>query len=523
MEGQMNKQQDNRDVREKPLCIFLNIYYDKFLQSHYAKNSHLISASYSEQMDSLQGECFGDSDFYSEGLKQVGWNAEDLVVNCLPLQQAWAEENGFSGQGLDIAIEQIRRAKPDVLYFQVWNVATKEFISAIRPYTKLIVGQIASPIPSNADISSFDVVFSSFPHFVRRFQQIGIAAHYMPLSFEPRILQRLQGNERPYPVTFVGGISNAHAERKEFLHKLSKLTPIDFFGYGVECMPENSPLRKRYHGQAWGMQMFSVFRSSLITINHHIDVAEDCANNMRLFEATGCGALLITDHKNNLNELFEIGTEVIAYNSPQECADLVKYYLENPEQAYEIAQAGQARTLSDHTFAKRMERIAEILKGHLSEQRERKSTPILTGPENHNNKIPTRKIATQTLKSSAVPPYPRHMTTKRILEESAIGFCKKANLLIEQNDFSAALAKLNEAMYFNTGIRELHYARAYCLLKMGRVEESAVAANAELKAYPENNQCRKFLREINSGSVLIQNSQKEAEYDKVKEIDSYGK
>jgi len=36
---------------------------------------------------------------------------------------------------------------------------------------------------------------------------------------------------------------------------------------------------------------------------------------MRLYEATGAVFLLITDQKDNLGELFEVGKEVLAYNS----------------------------------------------------------------------------------------------------------------------------------------------------------------------------------------------------------------
>ena len=36
-------------------------------------------ASYQEQLDSLQSECFGDSNFYSEGLEKAGWDTEDLL------------------------------------------------------------------------------------------------------------------------------------------------------------------------------------------------------------------------------------------------------------------------------------------------------------------------------------------------------------------------------------------------------------------------------------------------------------
>jgi SAM-dependent methyltransferase len=48
----------------------------------------------------------------------------------------------------------------------------------------------------------------------------------------------------------------------------------------------------------------------------------------------------------------------------------VNYYLANPVEAGRIARAGQARTLRDHTYAKRMAQTAEILDRHLRYRRE---------------------------------------------------------------------------------------------------------------------------------------------------------
>lgn len=355
--------------KERGFCLFINVYYQAFMIEHYRRHPQLARDNYQKQKESLHGRCFGDCDFYSEGLKAAGWDAEDLIINCWPLQKAWAIENNYDGEGFSIAVEQIRRAKPDVIYLQDLSVATKEFISIVRPYTKLIVGQIASPVPPQASLLDIDIIFSSFPHFVERFRKAGINAYYQPLSFEPRVLGRLNAyvsfNERKYAATFVGGVSMAHGKGTQFLEQLAHLVPIDFWGYGAESLPADSPIRRQHHGEAWGLDMFEILSQSRIAVNRHIDVSENYANNMRLFEATGCGALLVTEYKDNLNELFEIGKEVVAYRSPEECADLIRYYLANPHEAEGIAKAGQKRTLDEHCIAKRMKQTAHILKSRL--------------------------------------------------------------------------------------------------------------------------------------------------------------
>ena len=113
------------------------------------------------------------------------------------------------------------------------------------------------------------------------------------------------------------------------------------------------------------MDMYRALARSRITLNRHINVAENNANNMRLYEATGVGAMLLTDRKDNLHELFELGREVVAYSSKEEAGELVRHYLDHPDEAAQIAQAGQARTLREHTYAQRMQELVPILKRHL--------------------------------------------------------------------------------------------------------------------------------------------------------------
>ena len=111
--------------------------------------------------------------------------------------------------------------------------------------------------------------------------------------------------------------------------------------------------------------MFRVLHQSRITLNHHIDVAEDYAGNLRLFEATGMGSLLVTDWKKNLHEMFEPDKEVVAYRTQEECVEKVEYYLAHDDEREAIARAGQQRTLRDHTFRRRMQELEGIVLKYL--------------------------------------------------------------------------------------------------------------------------------------------------------------
>jgi spore maturation protein CgeB len=111
--------------------------------------------------------------------------------------------------------------------------------------------------------------------------------------------------------------------------------------------------------------MYHVLAAARISLNRHIDVADGYANNMRLYESTGVGTLLLTDAKRNLPELFDVGKEVVSYEGPDDLVEKIEYYLAHDDERREVAAAGQRRTLAEHTYAHRMGELVGILSRHL--------------------------------------------------------------------------------------------------------------------------------------------------------------
>lgn len=368
----------------------VDTYYPKFLSAYYKKMSGLERVDYHSQLASLISGRFGTSDFYSYHLKHLGVNAEDLIVNCLPLQREWATQHStpFADFALkvphrffrvpvlgswlarlpglvDVAVAQIESMKPDVLYCQDLSFFPPEIIRKLRATVRLVVGQIACPMPPEHFLKSYDLILTSLPHYVNRFRAMGINSEYFPIGFEPRILQELGVTERNIDVSFVGGISRYHYESVPMLEHLAYSTPIQFFGYGVENLDKSSPIHSRHNGEVWGLDMYRILGKSRITVNRHINIAGEEANNMRLFEATGMGSLLITDKKKNLGELFEVNKEVVTYSCKEEAAELINHFLKNPEEADKIAKAGQEKTIEMHSYRQRMRELVPILGGYI--------------------------------------------------------------------------------------------------------------------------------------------------------------
>ena len=88
---------------------------------------------------------------------------------------------------------------------------------------------------------------------------------------------------------------------------------------------------------------------------------------MRLYEATGVGTFLLTDRQANLETLFEPGRHVGAYESVEDCIQKIETYLSDDQLREQIARAGQAHTLTTHTYLHR----AKQFLGFIEDQRQR--------------------------------------------------------------------------------------------------------------------------------------------------------
>jgi len=370
----------------------VDTYYPAFL-NQFDSNKETLSRSYSDTKTMLMEHFFGTSDAYSSALCSLGWQAEEIVPNFVALQTQWATANSipylaFLDQippsylsripllgGLwtylptlqHLLDRQIDVIAPDVVYFQDLNFPSTYLLKKLRKKGRLVVGQIASPLPPDSRLRCFDLIVSSLPNIVDKVRSLGVNAEFLPIAFDSRVLDYLdQSDTAQIGVSFIGGITPRHRSTIPLLEAVARICPeLRVYGYGAELIQGNSILTTHHHGERWGLDMYDTLRNSKVTLNRHIDIAESFANNMRLFEATGVGTLLVTDNKSNIRDYFEPGVEILTYDSPQDAAELCRWSLDNRDKAEAIARAGQERTLCDHTYAKCMVHLDSILRRYM--------------------------------------------------------------------------------------------------------------------------------------------------------------
>jgi hypothetical protein len=386
--------------------------YRDFLHWLYAKHPGLENQSYREQMEIRTRSLFGTVDFYSRNLNELGHEAQEIYVNNEFMQKAWAREHDIRIEGHTPTVKKSKKVlhqlrvraghtrlyrwkplfsplihylssqeawfhsiieaqigyyKPDILLNHAVKTVKSSFLVKIKPYVRLLAGQVtAVPFPESEDWQVYKLIITTLPSIAEWFRQKGIPAEINHPGFDPEILNWLGQKNNSFDITFVGGLGNVHGNRMALLESLcGKFEQMKIWAPNIAHLPCNSRLRKHcIEHEAWGIQMYQILNNSKITLNCHGDDVP-YAGNMRLFEATGVGTFLITDWKVNLHKMFEPGKEVVAYHSHEECAELIKYYLEHDEERDKIAQAGQKRTLRDHTYNQRMQELVEIVRKYL--------------------------------------------------------------------------------------------------------------------------------------------------------------
>lgn len=367
--------------------LIIDANYSGFLDSVYRNHPDLVNASYDEQRAHIRAGMFGEAGFQVDALRALGHQADVIITNAHAAQRAWAREHRVAHRARrelslrrrrgvvpwlhrttstswELVLAQVAEYRPDVLYVGILDSMPPSVVAQLRPFAHLVAAQIAAAIPDRT-YADYDLVFSSIPAMVDRFRQMNITAEWIPLAFEPSVLSQVPPRSRDVPVSFIGSFSDVHPGRVELIEAVARVAPLKTWTSDTAYLARNSELSRTVQGSAFGREMYAVLARSQITLNSHATWSGQDANNLRLYEATGMGALLVTDHRANLNQLFDVGSEIVSYRTPAEAAELVRHYLAHPKEADRIAAAGQARTLREHTWTNRMARLVATVQAKL--------------------------------------------------------------------------------------------------------------------------------------------------------------
>lgn len=376
-----------------------------------------MKKGYQDQLSILFNDFFAQSDSYSHYLRKIGYECKEVPANVEPLQKAWAKENGIQWNRKNfitwLPLEYARRFRPEIVWINDFNVFNSSWIKELKvlcPSIRFTVVWCSSPISSLERLRGYDLVLTSSPAMLNRFREHGLKCELLRHAFDPRILGQLDHTrEKDIEFSFVGSLNvgdEFHNLRAELIGKLVKHFDLNLFCPNTQgnqlkvsmrhavyhtvrilrlmrvpeevikrlpiiargCFYEKSAICSHRDklislskGAVYGMKMYEILHRSRLSLNVHVDMAGAFTGNMRLFEATGVGSCLLTDWKEDMPTLFQSDVEVMTYKSVDDCLEKARWLIDHPSLCREIAEAGQRRTLAEHTYAQRAEQLDHIL------------------------------------------------------------------------------------------------------------------------------------------------------------------
>jgi len=393
--------------------------YTEFLSEIYRLNSNLYNETYKDQLEFLLDHTSDIVGSHVRAFRKMGLDASCIIVNANSLQKTWRKENEFNLlNSFELVYNQVKKYKPDVLFIYSREFLSHYWISQIRQsisQIKLIIGSHCAPYYEKniKDFKNLDFMLTCTPGLNNDFKKYGIKSYLLYHGFDIDLNNRIKrvdckdkldiafsgslflgGGFHNTRLKYIEGIldsginmevyANIEDKFRIFLkqmlfktNKISKrigvngfLNKLSFFkDYSdfLETPVHNysEKLMKKIKHPVFGLKMYELISRTKIIFNIHGDIANQYAGNVRLFEATGLGACLLTDNKINIGDLFVPGKEIVVYDGINDCIEKIKWLLDNDSKRIEIAKAGQERTLKTHTIEHRCNDLIDIIEKEL--------------------------------------------------------------------------------------------------------------------------------------------------------------
>jgi spore maturation protein CgeB len=154
-------------------------------------------------------------------------------------------------------------------------------------------------------------------------------------------------------IAFIGTWSR---KREKFIEAL---LDYDVQVWGNMWNRANADVRKVCtHEAVYGEDFSKVCNSSKIVV----DVLREQmvpSHSMKCFEIPACGAFFTCNPGHELDQFYDIGEEIVTFETPGDLQDRVDYYLDNDEERTRITDRARDR-VQEYTYERRAKTILDV-------------------------------------------------------------------------------------------------------------------------------------------------------------------
>jgi len=217
---------------------------------------------------------------------------------------------------------------------------------------------------SAAKAGCYDHYFTNSRGSLALYAEKGINnVSFLPVGIYPPLHKRSPGLTKKWDICFAGDYKPV---REEVLNAVASRFNLAIFGPWGNRIAKDSPLQKHIVSDKFFSpeEMVTMFNQSKIVLNIHTWLGKnEFGINPRVFEASGCGSLQITDFKEEITDFYQEDQEIVIYRSTDELLEKLAYYLEHEGEREVIAARAYDRTLRENTYQQRMEELLRVCGG----------------------------------------------------------------------------------------------------------------------------------------------------------------
>jgi spore maturation protein CgeB len=209
-------------------------------------------------------------------------------------------------------------------------------------------------------LAPYDAIFFKEPSLTDRLRaMLDLPIYYLPQACNPR-WHRPVTQAGTEPCLVIAG--TMYPSRVLLLDRLiAKGIPLRLYGGGFPRWIGETASRAAHTGRIVTCEEKArVFRSAVGVLNT-MHPAEVSGVNVRLFEAAGCGAAVLTEFRSTVPELFEVGKEILVYHDFDDLVEQATRLLSEGGLTGRLGDAAAQRAHRDHTYDLRVTTILDKL------------------------------------------------------------------------------------------------------------------------------------------------------------------
>lgn len=266
----------------------------------------------------------------------------------------------------EVLAPQLEEFRPQLIVCNAGGLSFRpEAAARLRQSVKLLGIALSDPdvfpAATSRIASNFDLFLTNAPSCLASYQEAGANASVLPLATNEQFF---------HPVPACAGcscevlvIGRANRDRIEPVQRLLEEFQVHLYGEGWEQHGMSS------RGAIYGEDMLRALNSARISIVFSRTPAGHRIAKVAVFDFVAAGALLATERFAELETYFEYEKEIIGFACTDELVEKVRYYLERPDQAASIREAGRRRVLAEHTWRSVWPQIIDQIHGQIRRSR----------------------------------------------------------------------------------------------------------------------------------------------------------